>query len=67
MLEWTKQRPELRKVPVVIPTSSDTSADLSRAYELGANSYLVKPVAPAAFATMAQQIDAYWLRLNAIP
>lgn len=64
VLEWIRSEASTRRVPVVILTSSDHSDDLVRAYDLGANSYLVKPVSPAALCTMVEQIDSYWLRLN---
>lgn len=66
VLQWMRSHLVLRRVPVVILTSSDTSSDLTRAYDLGANSYLVKPVMPAALTAMVAQIDSYWLRLNAV-
>lgn len=66
VLKWMRLNPALRRVPVVILTSSDTASDLTQAYDLGANSYLVKPVLPAALTAVVQQIDAYWLRLNAV-
>jgi CheY-like chemotaxis protein len=49
---------------VIILTSSRESVDLERAYDLGANSYLVKPARPEALRQMVEQIDAYWLGLN---
>ena len=64
VLEWMRSTEAVRRVPVVILTSSDNSDDLTRAYDLGANSYLVKPVSPNALSAMVEQIDAYWLRLN---
>jgi DNA-binding response OmpR family regulator len=66
VLQWMRSHLLLRRTPVVILTSSDTNSDLSRAYDLGANSYLVKPVIPASLTTMVAQIDSYWLRLNAV-
>lgn len=66
VLEWMKSNPPVRRVPVVVLTSSETSSDLARAYDLGANSYLVKPVSATALTEMVEQIGAYWLRLNAV-
>lgn len=43
VLEWIRSRPELAKLPVVVLTSSAESRDISRAQELGAHSYIVKP------------------------
>jgi CheY-like chemotaxis protein len=64
VLEWMKGHPVLRRVPVIILTSSRESVDLQRAYDLGANSYLVKPARPEELLRMVEQIDAYWLGLN---
>ncbi len=64
VLEWIKQHPHLRRIPVIILTSSRESIDLERAYDLGANSYLVKPARPDDLLRMVEQIHAYWLGLN---
>jgi len=64
VLAWIKGHPVLRRVPVIILTSSSESVDLKRAYDLGANSYLVKPARPEDLLRMVEQIHAYWLRLN---
>lgn len=64
VLGWIKAHPALRRVPVVILTSSNETVDLQRAYDLGANSYLVKPARPETLLAMVERIDAYWLRLN---
>lgn len=64
VLEWIKGQAGLRRIPVIILTSSRESADLERAYDLGANSYLVKPARPEALRQMVEQIDSYWLGLN---
>ena len=47
VLEWIRQQPQLRRVPVVIFTSSNRPDDIARAYDAGANGYLVKPNALA--------------------
>jgi len=44
VLQWIRAHPNLRRVPVVVLTSSAESADVKKAYEIGAKSYLVKPV-----------------------
>jgi CheY-like chemotaxis protein len=64
VLEWVKGHPVLRRVPVIILTSSREDVDLRRAYDLGANSYLVKPARPEDLLRMVEQIHAYWLGLN---
>ncbi|RMD93131.1 MAG: response regulator, partial [Calditrichaeota bacterium] len=44
VLEWLQQQNTLHRLPVVVLTSSNQSSDINHAYDLGANSYLVKPV-----------------------
>ncbi len=66
VLDWIKQHPILRRIPVIILTSSRESIDLERAYDLGANSYLVKPARPDELLRMIEQIHSYWLDLNEI-
>ncbi|HPU55230.1 MAG TPA: response regulator, partial [Verrucomicrobiota bacterium] len=50
----------LRRIPVVIVSSSDRSEDVNRAYELGANAYMVKPVNFLAVEHLFQSITHYW-------
>ena len=64
VLAWIKGHAMLRRVPVIVLTSSQDADDLRSAYDVGVNSYLVKPARPDALLDMVQKIDAYWLRLN---
>jgi two-component system response regulator len=64
VLAWMKSHDKLRRIPVVIFTSSNVGADLDRAYDLGANSYLVKPATPSDLVAMVAQIDNYWIKVN---
>jgi len=64
VLQWLRQQPVLKRLPVVVLTSSKETEDINRAYDLGANSYLVKPVAFDDLQQMAQTLDFYWLLLN---
>jgi CheY-like chemotaxis protein len=64
VLEFLKRHQDLRRIPVVILTSSRESIDVQRAYDLGANSYLVKPARPEALLEMVARINDYWLSLN---
>ena len=61
VLEWVKGdgRP-LRRIPIVIVSSSDNPADINRAYELGANAYMVKPMDYRAVEHLFQTINHYW-------
>lgn len=67
VLAKMKSAPMLKRLPVIILTSSQESTDLSQSYDNGANSYLTKPLSVASFVEIVRQIDRYWLRLNVGP
>ena len=67
VLAWLRQQRGLRRLPVVMLTSSRERVDINRAYDLGANSYLVKPVAFDALLDMVKTVDRYWMDLNEKP
>jgi DNA-binding response OmpR family regulator len=68
VLQWLRRQASgLNRLPVIILTSSRHSADINRAYDLGANSYLVKPDTGAQLDELAAQFQTYWLRLNEFP
>jgi len=56
-----------RLLPVVVLTSSQEESDLVRAYDLGANSYLVKPVDAELFIKAVSELGLYWMLLNKLP
>jgi two-component system response regulator len=56
-----------KRLPVVVLTSSHEEIDLTRAYDLGANSYLVKPVDSEAFMHAVRELGLYWMLLNKVP
>jgi CheY-like chemotaxis protein len=62
VLEWVKGNPKkpLRRIPIVIVSSSDNPEDINRAYELGANAYMVKPVNFRAVEHLFSSITHYW-------
>ena len=64
VLAWMQEQPVVRRIPVVVLTSSRQSRDLERAYDLGANSYLVKPVAFEDLLKMIDALKVYWLTFN---
>ena len=67
VLEWLRRQPTIRRVPVVILTSSDHLEDVNRAYDTGANSYVVKVADPTAVVELARAIEKYWVNLNQQP
>lgn len=67
VLAWARREDALRRLPIVVLTSSRELADVNRAYELGANSYLVKPVEFAQLLDMVRVFDGYWSGLNELP
>lgn len=67
VLEKIKTDPKTRSVPVVILTSSKENPDIQRCYDLGANSYIVKPVNFDGFAQAIKNLGFYWLLLNQAP
>lgn len=64
VLTWVRTQPELRSLRVVVLTSSEEIRDVNRAYQLGATSFLVKPLDFENTVAMAETIKDYWLRLN---
>lgn len=60
VLEWIKSEGVLRRIPIVIVSASDNHADINRAYELGANAYMVKPVDFRMVENLFQSITHYW-------
>lgn len=67
VLKALKTHPDLQRIPVVVLTTSKEDRDISTAYALGANSYIVKPVAFDNFMDVAQQIELYWCLTNEPP
>jgi CheY-like chemotaxis protein len=67
VLERLKSDPRTRTIPVVVLTSSREDADVKAAYNLGVNSYIVKPVDFAQLLGAARQLGLYWLLLNEPP
>jgi CheY-like chemotaxis protein len=62
LLAWIRDHPECRVVPTVIMSSSQQDVDVSKAYELGANTYFVKPTTFQDLIELTNSIQDYWLR-----
>jgi two-component system response regulator len=67
VLERLRADPRTHRLPVVILTSSNVESDLARSYDLGANSYIRKPVDFTQFMEAVNQLGLYWLVLNEAP
>lgn len=67
VLQWIRSEAELKRLLVVVLTSSNLQSDVDRAYELGANSYLVKPVGFDEMSNLVLRFDAYWSEINRVP
>ncbi len=67
VLQRIKADPRTHSIPVVVLTSSREPSDVSRCYELLANSYVVKPVDLDRLAKIIQLVSLYWLKLNHPP
>lgn len=64
VLAWLRAQPKLRRLPVVVLTTSRESSDINRAYDACVNSYLVKPFALDGLTDMVRALHTYWLTLN---
>ncbi|MGH7970744.1 MAG: response regulator [Limisphaerales bacterium] len=67
VLRWVRANRDLKRLLVVVLTSSNLQADVDRAYELGANSYLVKPVSFDEMVNLVRRFEAYWSEINRTP
>jgi len=64
VLEKIKSDPNIKSIPVVILTSSQEDPDIKKCYDLGANSYIVKPVDSDKFFQSIKEVGLYWLGLS---
>jgi CheY-like chemotaxis protein len=67
VLQWVRHQPGLSRLRVVVLTTSEDWRDINRAYQLGANSFLVKPVNMDEFFRLTQAIKGYWLWMSKEP
>ena len=67
VLAQIKQDARTRSIPVVVMTSSREQPDIARAYQLGANSYVQKPVDFDQFHQLVKQLGLYWILVNHPP
>jgi CheY-like chemotaxis protein len=66
-LQWVRNQPGLRRIPIVMLTSSNEDRDIAVAYDLGANSYVTKPNSLADLTALTECLKNYWLQWNQKP
>jgi two-component system, response regulator len=64
VLKAIKSDERTKRIPVVVMTSSEEESDIARTYDLGVNSYVVKPLDFNAFSDVTRQAGYYWLAIN---
>ncbi len=67
VLEEIKKDTDLRRIPVVVLTTSDAEHDIYRAYNLHVNCYITKPVAFDRFIEIIKQVECFWLTIVKLP
>ncbi|MDA8244893.1 MAG: response regulator [Elusimicrobia bacterium] len=67
LLRALKADPKLRKIPVIMLTTSSSAADIRRSYEHGAASFLTKPTNFEGFKEMMHRVGSYWTSVSALP
>ncbi len=66
-LLFVKSDPELKKIPVVVLSTSSAEEDILRSYNLGANSFITKPVNFDGLVAMMESLKNYWLEIVELP
>lgn len=66
-LQEIKANPELRQIPVVVLTTSEAEEDVYRSYDLGASSYITKPVTFDSLVNVMKALGRYWFEIVALP
>lgn len=67
LLERIKSDPGLRRIPVVVFTSSEAELDIVRSYDAGANCYISKPLSLAGVHEVIEAVDAFWFSVVRLP
>ena len=67
VLQIIREDPELKRIPVVMLTSSREKTDLMKCYELGVNAYVVKPVDFTEFMETIRSVSMFWTTINELP
>ncbi|WEL18658.1 Rec domain [Halorhabdus sp. SVX81] len=67
VLEEINDDPELRRIPVIVLTSSEAESDIVKSYDLQANAYLSKPVDYSGFMDVVRSLEEFWLSVVKMP
>ena len=67
VLKEIKEAPEFKKIPVVVFTTSRNELIINKCYEMGANTYIIKPVSFDGLLSIVQQLKSYWIQTAAHP
>lgn len=67
VLEEIKKTLELKKIPIVVLTTSHDERDIERCYEAGANSYIVKPVTMEGMVKAVERLKEFWFEIAVLP
>src|SRR5215472_8418297 len=67
VLLWLQKHPRLKRLPVMVLSSSQQDRDVDRAYDLGANCFVVKPSSLAGYTDIADGLREFWVELNRCP
>lgn len=61
------ERPAVRRIPILVVSSTDASDDITEGYTRGANAYIETPTSDSEFETLAEALTAFWLRTSRLP
>jgi CheY-like chemotaxis protein len=67
VLDWIRKQPGIRSIPVVVLTTTQQMAEVNRAYSIGANSFLVKPMDFSNYVELSKLIRHYWMQSVRLP
>jgi CheY-like chemotaxis protein len=67
VLKELKQHPVFKKIPVIVFTTTKNEIEIRRCYELGANSYVIKPISFDALLKVVENIRSFWFQTASIP
>jgi len=67
LLNEIKCDDELKKIPVIVLTTSSSTSDIKKCYDLQANSYIVKPLKYSGYISMVEKIEKFWMKIVRLP